>query len=173
MKIPSKLAKFLAKNKIKYEEIRHRTVFTAFDKAATLKIKPGIVGKTLVLIADKNIVLALIPGNKNLDMMKLKKTAKAKKVGFISEREMKNKFKGFKIGALPPFGEIFKMQTFVDRGLLKPARNAPATTSKMWAGAGGGKNIFVNSGIYEASLKVSLKIFEKLGAVAGSFSKAK
>ena len=35
------------------------------------------------------------------------------------------------------------------------------------------KNIFISSGIYEASFKVSPRVFEKLGAVLGNFSKPK
>jgi Ala-tRNA(Pro) deacylase len=155
MKIPQKIIKYLDKAKIKYETIEHKTVFTAYDKAATLKIKPNLIGKTLVLKADKDLIMVLVPGNKNLDLVKLKKLAKAKKVDFISETIIKNKFKGVKLGAIPPFGELWKLPMFVDRGLAKE------------------KNIFVSSGIYEASFKLSTRIFEKLGAILGNFSKAK
>lgn len=155
MKISSKLTKLLEGNKVKYEIVSHRTVFTAYDKAATLKVKPNMIGKTLVLKTDKDLALVLIPGNKNLDKNKFRKIAKARKIDFISETVMKNKFKGFKLGAIPPFGEIFKFPTFVDKGLLKE------------------KNIFVNTGIYEVSLKLSPKVFEKLGAILSNFSKAK
>jgi Ala-tRNA(Pro) deacylase len=155
MKIPAKIIKYLDKAKIKYEIINHKTVFTAYDKAATLKIKPNVIGKTLVLKADKDLIMALIPGNKNLDLGKIKKAAKAKKADFISETIIKNKFKGIKLGAIPPFGELWKLPLFIDRGLIKE------------------KNIFISSGIYEASFKLSPKVFEKLGAQKGVFSKAK
>ncbi|MDO8574621.1 MAG: YbaK/EbsC family protein [bacterium] len=154
-KIPVKLISFLEKNKIKYQLVEHRTVYTAYDKAATLRVKPNVIGKTLVLKTDKELAVVLIPGNKNLDKNKFKKAVKAKKIDFISETVMKNKFKGFKMGAVPPFGEIFKIATFVDRLLLKE------------------KNILLNAGIYEASLKMSPKVFEKIGAVLANFSKAK
>jgi len=182
MKIPQKVIKFLDENKIKYEIVNHRTVYTAYDKAATLKVKPNIIGKTLVLKTDKDLVIALLPGNKNLDKNKFLKVAndwlnkkeeinshgririmsRAKRgtlryshADFISEKLMKNKFKGIKIGTIPPFGNLYKLLTFVDRGLLKE------------------KNIFVNSGIYEASFKILPKIFEKLGGVFGNFAKTK
>jgi len=64
---------FLEKAKVKYELIKHRKVFTAQDKAATLKVKPNIIGKTLVLKIDKRISVVLIPANKNLDKNKFKK----------------------------------------------------------------------------------------------------
>jgi len=165
MKIPVKIIKYLDLNKVKYEIVEHKTVFTAYDKAATLKIKPNMIGKTLVLKADNNLIMVLVPGNKNLDLTKIKKAAdnlhkklgaKAiKKLDFISETIIKNKFKGIKIGAIPPFSELWKLPMFVDGGLAKE------------------KNIFVSSGIYDSSFKISPKIFEKSGAVLGSFSKAK
>lgn len=155
MTISQKLVKFLEKNKVKYEVVRHRTVFTAFDKAATLKVKPSVIGKTLVLKAGSELVVVLAPGNKNIDLAKIKKATKATKVGFISEKVMKNKFRGFKMGAIPPFGDLFKMPVFIDKRLLKE------------------KNILVNSGVYEESIKISPKVFEKSGAIKGDFAKAR
>jgi len=38
MGIPQKIIKFLEGNKAKYEQILHRTVYTAFDKATTLGV---------------------------------------------------------------------------------------------------------------------------------------
>lgn len=155
MKIPAKIIKYLDKNKVKYEIVNHKTVYTAYDKAATLKVKPRIIGKTLVLKSGSDLVMALISGNKNLDLVKLKKIAKEKKVDFISEKILKNKFKGVKLGAIPPFGELWKLPLFVDRGLAKE------------------KNIFVSSGIYETSFRISAKALGKSGAILGNFSKSK
>ncbi len=166
MAIPQKVIRFLDKNKIKYEIVNHRTVYTAYDKAATLRVKPNIIGKTLVLKANSDLIIVLVSGNKNLDKNKLKKLVNdwrkeqglkpAKNTDFISEKLMKNKFKGIKLGSIPPFGNLYKLPTFIDRGLLKE------------------KNIFVNSGIYKASFKISPKIFDKIGDyTTGIFSKAK
>ncbi len=70
--LPGMLSKtlktFLDKNKIKYETLGHRTVYTALDKAATLKVKPTMVGKTVIVSLDgKSFALGLIPAKKNLD----------------------------------------------------------------------------------------------------------
>ncbi len=164
-KISQKILKFLNENKIKYEIVSHKTVYTAYDKAATLKIKPNVIGKTLVLKTDNEIAMLLISGNKNLDKVKFQKVLNAhkkkqgdkfvKKVDFISEKVMKNKFKGIKLGAVPPFGKLWKLPIFIDRGLLKE------------------KNIFVNAGIYEASFKLSPRNFKKLDGIFNNFSKAK
>ncbi len=173
MPIAKKIIDFLDRNKIKYEKISHRTVYTAYDKAATLRVKPNIIGKTLILKIDPSttlrasadLVVALIPGNRNLDKNKFKKLVNSyrkkqnlramKSLGFISEKLMKNKFKGVKIGAVPPFGNLWKLQTFIDRILT----NQP--------------KIIVSGGDYNWSIKITPAVLKKttLDLVAGSFSK--
>ena len=162
-----KALKFLTDNKIKYEIISHRTVYTACDKAATLKMKPNMIGKTLVLKMDKELAVVLIPGNKNLDKNKFKKIANwwqkqreqksVKNIDFVSEKLMKNKFKGVKIGAIPPFGILWKLPTFVDKGFMKNPK------------------IIINTGDYNFSIKITAGILKKLipDLISGNFSKAK
>ncbi len=155
MAIPQKIIKYLDKNNAKYETLKHRTVYTAFDKAATLRIKPNLIGKTLVVKTDSGLAIVLVPGNRNLDKNKFKKTAKAKKADFASEKLIKNKLKGVKVGAIPPFGDLWKAVTFMDRGLL----NNP--------------KIIVNSGDYNFSIKITPTNLKKLipNLAVGNFSK--
>ncbi|MBU3999565.1 hypothetical protein KKG29_00070, partial [Patescibacteria group bacterium] len=49
MAIIKNLEKLLKDAKAKYEVVKHKTVYTALDKAKTLKISPKEVVKTLVL----------------------------------------------------------------------------------------------------------------------------
>lgn len=158
MAVPRKVVQFLEKNKAKYEVIRHKTVYTACDKAATLKVPPKIVGKTLLLNLDKRPALVLIPADKNLDKNKFKKTAGAKKIDFVSERVIKNKIKGVRLGAVPPFGSLWKLPIFADNALLKNPK------------------IIVNSGDCQSSIRISPAVFRKLigpDLTAGSFARAR
>ena len=157
MPIPKKIINFLEKNKIKYEPIKHRTIYTAFDKAATLKVPQKIVGKTLVITFDKNLAVVLISANKNLDINKLRKVVKAKKIEFVSEKIIKNKFKGVKVGAIPPFGNLWKFSTFTDRGLMQSPK------------------IIINGGDYNWSIKITPATLKKLipDLLIGSFSKTR
>jgi len=155
--IPKKIIKFLEKAKIKYEPIKHRTVYTAYDKSQTLKVPEKIVGKTLILRTNGKLAVVLISASKNLDINKLKKIAKVKKVEFISEKLIKNKIKGVKVGAIPPFGNLWKLPTFIDRTLFNQLK------------------IIVNGGDYNWSIRISTASLKKLisNLVIGSFSKAK
>ena len=189
MAVSKKIISFLEKNKVKYEILKHRTVYTAFDKAKTLKRGPlaggwrvgrspeKMVGKTLVLKTDGKLAMVLIPANKNLDLQKFKKLAKAlpaaclpdrqgrqvKKIDFASERLIKNKFKGVKVGAIPPFGlqparhPTKKILTFIDKSLLKNPK------------------IIANGGDYNFSIKLKSKEIKKLvpDSIFGNFGKKK
>ena len=171
MAVSKKIISFLEKNKVKYEILKHRTVYTAFDKAKTLKIPEKMVGKTLVLKTDGKLAMVLIPANKNLDLQKFKKLAKAlpaaclpdrqgrqvKKIDFASERLIKNKFKGVKVGATPPFGNLWGLRTFIDNSLMKE------------------KEIILNGGDYNFSIKISSNQLKKIlpDAIFGNFSEKK
>ena len=169
MAIPKKVINFLEKGKVKYETIKHRTVYTAFDKAKTLKISEKMVGKTLILKmnpvgsrrlsfgASGKLAMVLIPANKKLDKGKIKKFVKTKKIEFASERLIKNKLKGVKVGAIPPFGNLWGLKTFIDNSLMKE------------------NEIILNSGDYNFSIKISSNQLKKilLDAIFGNFSEKK
>lgn len=159
---------FLDKNKIKYEPMEHRTVYTALDKAATLKVKPAMVGKTVIVSLDsKNYAIGLIPANKNLDKQKVlgafnklrqrAKEKKYKKIDFATEKWMKANIKGVKVGATPPLEILYKLPFFIDNALAKQTK------------------IIVNGGEYELSLKLAPASLIKLDpkTIKGSFSVAK
>jgi len=162
------LQNFLEKNKLKAEVIEHRTVYTAFDKSATLKIKPAMVGKTIVISFDgKDHAIGLIPANKNLDKKKvmavfnkLRQKAKEKnykKIDFAKEQWIKNNIKGVDLGAAPPLGLLYKLTFFIDNSLLKHSK------------------IIVNGGKYETSLKLTPSVLLKLDpkTIKGGFSMPK
>ena len=99
MAISKKILKYLEDKKYKFNIISHKTTFTAWDTAQTEKVDPKTVVKALVMRADKDYLLALIPGNKNLDKQKLLKVLNAyrkkqglkniKKIDFAKEVWMK------------------------------------------------------------------------------------
>jgi len=163
MPISKKLINLLKKKGVKYGVIEHRTVFTAYDKAQTLKVPEKIVGKTLVInfgppsAAGKKFGLVLIPANKNFAKEKFRKLTKAKKIDFVKEVWMKKNLKGVKVGAIPPFGNLWGLPTFIDRALLLQSK------------------IIANSGDYNFSIELNPKVLKKVipHLVVGNFSQAK
>ncbi|MFZ2975212.1 MAG: YbaK/EbsC family protein [Candidatus Moraniibacteriota bacterium] len=165
MAISKKILKYLEDKKYKFNIISHKTTFTAWDKAQTEKVDPKTVVKSLVMRTDKDYLLALIPGNKNLDKQKLLKVINvqrkkqglknSKKIDFAKEIWMKKNLPG-KVGATPPFAELLKMEIFVDSLLLK------------------NKKIYVGSGEYTQSFLINVSEYiKKEEIIKGNFSKKK
>lgn len=170
-----KLINKLDEQKIKYGVVEHRKVYTTFDAAQTQKIKPQQVAKTLLVKGDSDFYFAVISGNKKLDSNKLKKVmnnyfvqqeesretgsrskpGEIKKLSIANEAQIKRNFTK-KMGALPPFGSLYKCQTFVDKALLKNSK------------------INLNAGSFTESLEMTPAQYQKFEEAAeGSFSKAK
>jgi len=153
----------LDKNNIKYQLLTHKKVYTTFDAAQTQKIDMKILGKTLLLKADNKFIFAVVPGHRKLDIAKLKKEVnkyhkeigekKVKKVSIASETQIKNNITK-KIGALPPFGSLYKIPTLVDKMLLKA------------------KKMNLNAGSFTDSLEITPAQYKKFEEpIEGSFSK--
>lgn len=165
MAINKKIIKYLEDKKYKFALISHKTTFTAWDTAQTEKIEPKLVAKALVMKADKDYLLALVPGNKNLDKQKLLKVVNIqrkkqelkniKKIDFAKEAWMKENILG-KVGATPPFQDLIKLEIFADSLLLK------------------NKKIYVGSGGYTESILINVSEYvKKEEIIKGSFSKKK
>ena len=162
MAISKKITGFLEKKAYKFQIVDHKTTFTAWDVAQTEKIQPGDVVKALALKGNNDYFVALVPADKKLDKVKflkfingLRKKAKEKvypKVDFAKEAWMKKNLPG-KLGAIPPFSELLKIDVYADNLLSKK------------------KFLFLGSGIYEASLRISAKQYFKIeNPLKGSFS---
>jgi len=103
------------------------------------------------------LVFVLIPASKKLDLKKIKKKIDKEKIELASERLIKKRIKGVKLGAIPPFGNLWKCQTFVDNSIKRE------------------KEIILNGGDWNFSIKIFTKDLKKLipDLVFGSFSKKK
>jgi len=154
MAIPKKITDYLKKNKVKFEAITHKTVYTAFDLAKTLKEKISKIAKTLVIKTDKGYVLVLLPADRIIDLKKLKKLLSAKKVEIAKEKVMKDFFK-IKPGTITPFAKLHKkVPLYIDKALIRA------------------KEILVGAGSYTDSLRLKIKDFLKLeNPNKGDFSK--
>lgn len=155
MPIPKKIINYLDKNKVNYEVVEHRKVFTAYDAAQTLHVKVSQIAKNLLIKAGKTYVLAILPADRNLDFSKLGKIAGAAKVSLPKEGVMQKLFK-VKPGALPAFGGVYKIPVFLDKALLKETK------------------LIFSSGSFTESIKMSLSTYKKLEQPqVGAFSVAK
>jgi len=114
-----KLKDFLDSNNIKYLTISHSAAYTAQQIAATAHIPGKELAKTVMVKIDGKMSMAVLPASCKVDFNLLKKTAGAKKVELASEEEFKDMFPECEVGAMPPFGNLYEMEVFVEKSLAE------------------------------------------------------
>ena len=126
--LPNKIVSYLKKNQAKYDELVHKTVYTAYDAAQTLKKELKDVAKNLLVKADGTYALIVVPADKRLDLKKIKKALGAKKVSIPNESLMVKVLK-IKPGVLSSFGKLHKVETWIDKAMLKTKQVVLSTGS--------------------------------------------
>ena len=121
--VSKKVTEYLQKGRVPFETVTHRTVYTAYDAAQTLKMKLGEIVKSLMIKVDREYYLVSVPADKNVDFKLLAKAIKtmggtAKKISIPNEKELLRVFK-IKPGTLTGFGGMHKVKTVIDKDLKK------------------------------------------------------
>ena len=114
-----RIREFLDGNKVKYVVICHSPAYTAAEVAASAHIPGRDLAKTVIVDIDGTLAMAVVPASREVDMAVLRAAAGASRVGLAEEADFAHRFEGCKLGAMPPFGNVFGMDTYVDRDLAK------------------------------------------------------
>lgn len=102
-----------------YETLPHREAFTAQGVAAATHVSGWQLAKVLIARADDDApVMVVLPAACRLDTAALGRLLGGK-VSLVTEQEMESLFPDCETGAMPPFGQLYGMRTYVDRCLAK------------------------------------------------------
>lgn len=98
---------------IEFEEMPH----TASDVERLYGCSLGQVLKTLLFIGDKEPILVVIPGDKKVDLEKLKNATNQNEIRIATPEEVKN-VTDYSIGGVSPFG-IENIKKVIDGSVFK------------------------------------------------------
>lgn len=121
MTILKKLKDYLEKNGVSYEVGFHSEVFTAQEIAAAQHVPGKEMAKVVMVKADGKMLMLVLPASYQIDMKKLKKVLKAKKIGIAKEKQFEELFPDCEVGAMPPFGNLYNLEVWVDQVLTEDA----------------------------------------------------
>ena len=108
---------FLNKAGVPYEVTEHEPAFSAQSMAAA-EHEPGrYVAKPVIVKADGKYVMCVLSACYKIDLRTLKKQLGAKKVELAEENEIGELFGDCKLGAEPPFGNLYDLPTIMDKAL--------------------------------------------------------
>jgi len=108
---------FLTQKRVPYQVCSHRPVFTAQQMAAEEHVPGMNVAKTVVVRADGTYYMCVLPACCKVDLETLAEALKAKELHLASEQELGQLFPDCEVGAEPPFGELYGLQTLMDDSL--------------------------------------------------------
>jgi Ala-tRNA(Pro) deacylase len=121
MTILKKLKDYLEKNGVSYEVGFHPEVFTAQEIAAAQHVRGKEMAKVVMVKADGKKLMLVLPASYQIDMKKLKKVLKCKKVSMAKEKDFEELFPDCEVGAMPPFGNLYNLEVWVDQVLTEDA----------------------------------------------------
>jgi len=143
MEIPKQLIDCLNQNKVRYEILHHSEAATAQRIAQAEHIKGRHQAKVVMIKAGDQHLMMALPADHHID---LKKVAKAigESVFLGKENDFKSLFPDSVIGAMPPFGNLYGLPTYVDKHLAEQ------------------DHILFEAGTHTDAIKMSYSDYEKI-----------
>jgi Ala-tRNA(Pro) deacylase len=115
--IAQKIKDFLDENGVKYLTISHSPAYTANEVAHAAHVSGREVAKTVMVNADGKMVMAVLPASKRLSFPAAARVVGGTNVRLAHEHEFANLFPGCEVGAMPPFGNLWGVDVYVDPSL--------------------------------------------------------
>jgi len=143
LKIYEQIVKLLEKNKCEFKTYEHEPVFTSEQAAKVRSMRLEQGAKALVMIADKNPIMLVLSAANKVDSQAFKRDYKVKDLRMAKPEEVEQ-ITNLKIGAIPPFGNLFDLLVYVDERLRE------------------NRKISFNAGLHERSIEMYYADFEKL-----------
>ena len=140
----TKIQKYLDQNNALYEVILHEEAYTFQELAQVLYTPGGEFAKVVVVKTNGDYRMAALPASRRIDLEALKRAWNAGSVALASEQEIKELFPEAEIGAMPPFGNLYDIEVWVDTSLTQD------------------KHITFNAGTHYNAVRVLYRDFERL-----------
>ncbi|HEY3399562.1 MAG TPA: YbaK/EbsC family protein [Geothrix sp.] len=138
------LREFLTRNGVAHQVIQHPQAFTATSVAGAAHIPGKEMAKTVVVNLDGHFALAVVPANRKVDLERLRQAAGALSAELADEREFIADFPECEPGAMPPFGNLYGMDVYVEPHLAADPE------------------IAFNAGTHTELIRMAYKDFERL-----------
>lgn len=110
---------FLDESRVPYKVLEHRPVFSA-QRLAQIEHEPGrFVAKPVIVKADGRFLMCVLPADAKIDLETLKGQLRAESTELADEEDIARLFPDCEVGAEPPFGNLFNLDTVMDKALEK------------------------------------------------------
>lgn len=145
MTIPTRISDYLDSHHISYQSFRHSPAYTAQGIAQAQHISGKKLAKVVMVVSgDKKMIMTVVPANHRVDLNKLGGLLKTRWVRLATEEEFEDYFPECELGAMPPLGNIYRLDVWVDEKLASLPE------------------ISFNAGTHAETIQMSFPDFERL-----------
>jgi Ala-tRNA(Pro) deacylase len=145
MPIPAHISKFLDSRHVTYQSLTHSRAYTAQATAQAQHLSGKRLAKVVIVVGEnKKLVMAVVPANCRVDLDRLGQLLKTNRIRLATEEEFKGAFPECELGAMPPLGNIYHLDVWVDEAL----KSCPTIT--------------FNAGTHSEIIQMSFADFEQL-----------
>jgi len=117
MASPNALKSYLEQKKIRYEVLKHPEAFTAQEVAHAIHKTGKVLAKTVVVDANGNHVMVVVPAHHKVKLDAVKKLLGSKEIRLSPEENLRGLFPDCDLGAMPPIGSLYNMSVVVSKEL--------------------------------------------------------
>ena len=139
-----RLEEFLNSNRVDYDTMTHPHAFTAQQTAMSAHIGGHAMAKTVMVKLDGKLAMAVLPSDEWLDVTRLRSASGAREVALADESDFKDRFPECEVGAMPPFGNLYRMDVYASESFA------------------GGDRIAFNAGNHRELVQMGWDDFERL-----------
>lgn len=139
-----KIKDFLAQNKVHYLSVTHPEAYATREISHLSNISEQAFAKSVLIHAGNKTLMVVLPASERIEFEVLKKILHENNVALVPEDAFLALFPDCEVGAMPPFGNLYNIQVYVDKTLSK------------------NKEIAFNAGNHSELIKMNYQDFEKL-----------
>ena|SRR5579871_945376 len=114
-----RLQAYLRDNGVCFTLRYHAPAFTAQDVAACEHISGDELAKPVLVIADGQRLMLVLPASYLVNLTRVAATLGVSQVHLADEAELKRTFADCEVGALPPFGNLYGLNVYVDQSITR------------------------------------------------------
>ncbi len=153
MPIPRQISEYLDSQQIWYQSCSHSPAYTAQGLAHVQHVSGKELAKVVMVMEGSRMIMSVLPASHRIELERLAPLLNAESIRLATEEEFKDIFPDCELGAMPPFGNLYNLEVWVDSALQ------------------GHQSIVFNAGTHVDTIQMSFADFERLVMPRiGSFS---
>jgi Ala-tRNA(Pro) deacylase len=118
MPIPDQISRYLNSQHVDYQAHTHSRAYTAQGTAQAEHVSGKKIAKVVIIeVENRKQIMAVVPANCRVDLERLGRLIGANMVHLAKEEAFKGDFPDCELGAMPPLGNIYHMEVWVDESL--------------------------------------------------------